>query len=488
MKDIQTVPPTTDGTKVQNFLNPTFESLQSHIEDLTAVKPPETNVLDKLLDQLHEIAFGEDPTIKRIVVQSIDTIIETATKNRWGLAKRNGFIYVYNGQFWETLDTEQFQMFLGNAAIRLGVQPVTSRHYEFKEKLFKQFESTAVLPAPNSQRKILINLKNGTYEFNPDNGNKLRPFNQSDFLTYQLPFSYEPDAKAPMFQAFLDRVLPDRTAQMVLAEFLGYVFVKNSTLKLEKALIIYGDGSNGKSTFFDIVSALLGNENVSTYTLQSLTDVNGYYRGQLQNKLLNYASEINAKMETSYFKSLVSGEAVEARHPYGRPFQISDYARLIFNANELPRDVEQSTAFFRRFLLIPFKVTIPPKEQDRTLANKIIKTELSGVFNWTLSGLERLIKQGNFSDCELSDDALADYRLQSDSVRLFIQEGGYTKHPTNYELIKQLYIDYREFCTEEGMKPVNKINFRRRLEAAGIVTEKLSVGNVVFLSKNYEIF
>ncbi|NCC74623.1 MAG: DNA primase, partial [Sphingobacteriia bacterium] len=333
-----------------------------------------------------------------------------------------------------------------------------------------------------------INLKNGTFDFDPESGNRLRPFRQSDFMTYQLPFNYDPDGTAPIFQRYLDRVLPELSAQKVLAEYMGYLFVKNSTLKLEKALILFGTGANGKSVFFDVVTALLGSENVSTYTLQSLTDVNGYYRGMIQNRIVNYASEISMKMETSYFKSLVSGEPVEARHPYGRPFQISDYARLVFNCNELPRDVEQSHAFFRRFLLIPFGVTIPQKEQDKHLASKIIKTELSGVFNWILSGLERLLKQGDITDCDLTDKVLSEYQIQSDSVKLFLQENEYTPHPTDYQLIKQLYFDYRAFCIEEGMRPVNKNNFRKRLEAAGIVTEKIAAGNVAYLQKSYEIF
>ena len=485
MNHSQTIPPDTkDGTNIQIFLKPTFEDLQSHIEDLTAPPPAETNILNKLLDQLQEVSFGEDPTIKTIVVQSIDIILQTATQNRWGLCKRNGFIYIFNGQYWSTIDPEEFQMFLGNAAIRLGVQKLTAKHYEFKEKLFKQFQSTALLPTPEpATKKILINLKNGTFEFDPDNGNNLRTFSTSDFLTYQLPFSYDPDVKAPLFQAYLDRVLPDKSAQKVLAEYLGYIFVKNSTLKLEKAMILFGTGANGKSVFFDVVTALLGSENVSIYTLQSLTEPNGYYRAKIQNKLVNYASEINVKMETSYFKSLVSGEPVEARLPYGQPFEVTDYARLIFNCNELPKDVEQSNAFFRRFLIIPFSVTIPKEEQDRHLASRIIKNELTGVFTWVLSGLERLLKQGNFTVCDAADKALTEYQLQSDSAKLFLSDNDYIPHPTDHELIKDLYSLYRVFCNEEGFKPVNKTNFRKRLEAAGFVTERVSDGNVVYIKK-----
>src|SRR5690606_16817975 len=110
----------------------------------------------------------------------------------------------------------------------------------------------------------------------------------------------------------------------------------------------------------------------------------GYARAMLANKLLNYATEINGKLETSTFKQLVSGEPVEARLPYGEPFTLTNYAKLIFNCNELPKDVEQTHAYFRRFLIVPFEVTIPGTEQDKELSKKIIESELSGVFNWVL--------------------------------------------------------------------------------------------------------
>ncbi len=194
-------------------------------------------------------------------------------------------------------------------------------------------------------------------------------------MTYQLPFRYDSKAEAPLFEAYLNKVLPDQERQKVLAEYLGFVFIKHGSnaLKEEKALILYGTGANGKSVFFEIVNALLGEENVSSYSLQSLTNDNGYFRAKIANKLVNYASEINGTLEASIFKQLVSGEPVEARLPYGQPFTLKQYAKLVFNCNELPKDVEHTNAYFRRFLIIPFDVTIPRKSRTRTCIPKSLK-------------------------------------------------------------------------------------------------------------------
>jgi len=499
-------------------LNPVFDDLNNpttilnHVEELkgkSEIATPHAEILNKLLEQVEPLDFealaypqaeklrerlkkaepGSEQAkdiqkqldklklnLKHYLVLSIENVLQLAKINRWGLCKNHDFIYLYNGTFWTELDKDEFQKFLGEASEKMGVAKFSARFYQFREQLFKQFLATAYLPTPESNKDtVLINLQNGTFEISP-RGTRLRPFDRSDFITYQLPFEYNPNAKAPIFEAYLNRVLPDPERQRVLAEYLGFVFIKNgnNVLKEEKALILYGTGSNGKSVFFEVVNALLGAENVSSYSLQSLTNDNGYFRAKLANKLVNYASEINGKLETSIFKQMVSGEPVEARLPYGQPFILKQYAKMIFNVNELPKDVEHTEAYFRRFLIIPFNVTIPEEEQDKNLHSKIIENELAGVFNWVLEGLDRLLKQKGFSPCDAARQAVEQYRIESNSVQMFLNENEYKDSLTNYKLIKDLYPEYRAFCTEGGMTPFKKINFIKQLRALNLVVDRVS--------------
>lgn len=366
----------------------------------------------------------------------------------------------------------------------MGIEKFYARDFNFREQLYKQFIAVAHLPKPEQPKDtVFVNLKNGTFEIT-SNGTRLKTFSSDDFLTYQLPFSYDPNAVCPLFQCYLDKVLPDKQLQMILAEFVGYIFIRTGTLKLEKALLLYGKGANGKSVFYEIIRCLLGEQNTSEYSLQSLTDDKGYQRAMIANKLVNYASEINGKLEANIFKQLVSGEAVEARLPYGNPFIMTEYAKLIFNCNELPRDVEQTPAYFRRFLIIPFNVTIPEHEQDKQLAKKIIETELSGVFNWVLDGLNRLLKQKDFTYSNVIQESRKQYERESDSVKLFLEEESYRASPSESIEMKLLYPAYRCFCIENGYKPVNNLNFRKRLEGSQIVVDRTRVGNVAYLTKN----
>jgi len=417
---------------------------------------------------------------KHLLIISVNEIKKTAKSKNFGLCLNGNFIYLYNGEYWKSIDKKEFEKFLGEASEKMGVGKFTAEYFQFREKLYKQFTATGYLPAPNKPKdKVIINLNNGTFEIS--NRPNLRGFRASDFMRYQLPFSYDSKATAPKFEVYLNRVLPEDDKQKVLAEFLGYVFIPASRLKLEKALFLYGFGANGKSVLYDIIKALLGDQNTSEYTLQSLTDTNGYYRAQIADKLVNYAPEINGKLESSKFKSMVSGEPMEARLPYRDPFIITDYAKLVFNTNELPKDVEFTNAFFRRFIIIPFDVTIPEKEQNKGLANEIIKDELPGVFNWVLDGLKRLIENKGFSESQSIDKALNEFRTESDTVKRFIEEHGYLPDLENKILLKDLYPEYKQFAFDEGNRVLSKSNFKKRLESHNIQIRRESEGIQVYI-------
>ncbi|PKD43694.1 DNA primase family protein [Rhodohalobacter barkolensis] len=451
---------------------------------------PHKDVLSQMLEKVELLDYQKEAKTdkklskKHFLVITVEKILELAKKYDWGLCKRLDFIYLYNGAYWDEIEKESLQSFLGLAAYRMGVDRFESKYHRFRDELLKQFIVTAHLPAPEKDGpEVLINLKNGTVEINPEAEKRvnLRQPESDDFITYQLPFEYDPYATSPRFDKYLDKVLPSKDLQKLLAEYLGYIFLKPSTLKLEKTLLLYGTGANGKSVFFDIVNAMLGDENVSTYTLKSLTNQNGYYRAKLANKLLNYATEIDGEMNTALFKQLVSGEPVEARLPYGEPFTLTNYAKLIFNCNELPSDVEHTNAFFRRFLIVPFDVTIPPEEQDKELSRKIIENELSGVFNWVIEGLHRLLEQKGFTECEEVNQQVENYRKESDSVLSFIDQRGYKSSKVSYTRLSELYQGYKRFCEQDGYRACSNRKFSTRLKNAGYTTDRKEYGRVFYL-------
>jgi putative DNA primase/helicase len=364
----------------------------------------------------------------------------------------------------------------------MGVDAITAEYHLFRDHLHKQFLAAASLPRPDPSNGVcLINLRNGTFEITPTKL-ELRGFKREDFLTHQLPFDYAENATAPSWQRFLNEVLPDESCQMVLAEYIGYVF---TGLKLEKTLMLYGSGANGKSVVFDVFNALLGSDNVVNYSLSSLS--HEYHRAKLANKLLNYSSDISTRLEADVFKRLTSGEPVDARLPYGQSFIMKKYARLVFNCNELPRDVEHTEAFFRRFLILPFNVKIPEDRQDKRLAERIVQDEMAGVFNWMLHGLQRLLKQGGFTPCDAARKAVEVYRRESDSVAMFLEERGYESVSARDKAtpLIEVFSEYRAFCAENGLRSLSSRTLRPRLESLGFDCPKENKGRIVYAQKRW---
>lgn len=442
-------------------------------------------VLSNLLNQFDRIDFRERAeleedaklTRKIYVVVAVEEIISKAMDHNWGLCMKNGFTYLCNGRYWQPLDIETLKVFLAKAAIRIGAPQLEVNYYQFRDELYKQFMAMVDMPTPEGvEGMTLINLQNGTFEIT-SHGQQIREQRREDFLKYQLPFAYDPAAQCPIFDRYLSRVLPDENSRKVLAEYVGYIFTNG--LKLEKVAILYGSGANGKSVFFDIIKALIGRDNICTYSLQSLTKVDSYERANLSNKLLNYATEINGKLEASVFKQLASGEPVEARQIYGSPFIMENYAKLMFNCNELPKEVENTDAFFRRFIIFPFTQSIPKQEQDPELSAKIVHQELSGVFNWMLDGLRRLLRQKRFSESGQIDEQVKNFRRESDSVAMFLDEEAYRPDLDHFVLLKALYQEYKAYCNDNGYSPCSAKTLSKRLKAYGYGMKKTMHGQSI---------
>jgi len=478
--------------KIEKAINQNIQNSTILINENKSKNTEVTDLLNKILKFVEPVDFRKHASLenekdklqkKHYLVSTIEIIIQISNNKGLSLCRNNDTIYIYNSEYWVNINPEIFTDFLGSVALKMGVDKYESKHYKFKEELYKQFLSDGGLNKikPNNTT-TLINLENGTFEISQKKVH-LRPFKKEDFITYQLPFKYDKNASSPLFQRFLDEVIPEAELQKVLSEFLGYIFIKNNILKLEKCLLLYGTGANGKSVFFEIIMALLGNENTTNYTLQSLTQENSKSRINIEHKLLNYASEINGKLESHIFKALISGEPMEVPVLYKQSQIMTDYARFMFNCNELPKEVENTNAFFRRFLIVPFRKTIPLKEQDKKLADKIINQELSGVFNWVLDGLNRLIKSQEFTTSNIIENEVLQYQKQSDSVLMFIEEENYTQSTTTDTPLKTIYSEYKDFCNDSGLHSCSRKTFSLRLKKNKYKIERKNYGNCVYIQK-----
>ena len=453
--------------------------IEQHSESVVIERPEQHPVLKKILDSIENKLTDDDfralsgnhlsPNLGRsdYYIGVVETVLTKARSLRLGLCgdavENSQNIHCYTGEYWQRLTEGQLRFFLQECAGKLGVNKYAKDH-KFVESLYRQFLSQAYPPvvAERDPNKILINLKNGTFEISPDYpAGTLRKFRYTDFLKYQMPFDYDPHATCSAWQKFLNEMQPDVERQKLLAEVMAFPLVY---FKIEKAIFMYGSGANGKGVYYEIQRRLYGKENVSDCSLTNLKQE--YYLSDLNGKLVNYSSELGSAgtIESDLFKQLASREPVKARQKYGKSFTMYDYARLIFNANELPSAPEMTNAFFRRFLIIPWDQTKPENEQDVELPEKIAANELPGIFNWMLDGLKRLVAQKRFSECEASAKALDRYKQDSDNTAQFLNDCGYEDSPDAWTDLKTLHREYTEYCRDSGYKALGRNKFSQRLE------------------------
>jgi putative DNA primase/helicase len=468
------------------------ELLQKMISDLRRVdlvRTLEDDFQDELLkyrkrdahDEVDELKIPQD-----LYLVAINHEIWKVARNRnWLIAKQHEVLYLYNGVFWQKVSDEHIGIFFGLAATRLGFySPAKARTHNFsKQGMQQMYASARLMHADLSDDIVRINLLNGTLEID-SSGHRFKDHDSDDYLTYVLPFEYDTQAKASVFERYLTRVLPDKSSQMVLQEFLGYVFVKH--LKLEKALILLGEGQNGKSVMFEIVMELFGKVNVSTKSLGDLTDRDSGNdnRAKLADKLLNYGSEIRGKdIDADMFKRLVSGEPVAAREKYKTSFDLENKCKFMFNANKLPHGAEQTDAYYRRFIIVPFTVKISEEEKDPELHRKIISGELPGVLNWVIEGLDRLLMQKGFTKCVAADEALTLYQKESNTVIGYVEEYGLVPDRRSFRPVSDLYREYSAYCRDSGYRAVAKNDFSKELTKLGFEKHRTSKGRGFFASK-----
>lgn len=278
------------------------------------------------------------------------------------------------------------------------------------------------------------------------------PFAPEHIVTEVLPYAYDPFASCPLWDAFLSQVLPDPSVRAVLQEFFGMCYLDRRRLSVEKFLLLIGSGANGKSVIFEVMKAVFGEDNVSTFDSQQLIDEKmvPYVKG----RRLNFAPDMRRSSSfDSALKALSSGQDVTGRRIYGEAEKVK-CPPLCFAMNETPFFRDTTDAFFRRLIPIRFEVTIPPQRQDRSLVRRIVASDLPGIFNWVVAGRNRLLASGGeFSPCPAIDGYLRDLRRRveemSAPVRRYLSSKGYAVYPS-YDGQPTVKVSQREIASAIG--------------------------------------
>ncbi len=441
-------------------------------------KARETQMTDITLARITEQVVSQEADIMAMMAKSkswqtglreitVREIVRAADGLLWcphytERARSDQHVTVFTGSHWEPVEPQLFKDFVKKCAGRIGMQESQLMNPSFMNALY---ETTAFNVAQYRTQQVpddevWLNLRNGTLVLKKDGNVALHDHCKEDLFRYTIGYDYDGEATCPLWQSFLDGVLPEKESQMVLGEFIGYCLMKSH--KHEKMLWLFGPGGNGKSVTLEIIEALLGAENISSLNLSDLTN-DDVKRAGIEGKMLNISHESGKDVNASVLKQLSSGERVLIKRLYYDPRETRDYGKFMAAFNILPL-AENTAGYMRRLIILPYDVTITQERIDKQLVDKL-KCELSGILNWVLEGALRLMKNDCFTESPKCEDALQRYRTNSDSVSLFVNE-----MCDKSEILMKgnlIYTEYKSYCMASSLNSLGKQNFFTRLEALG---------------------
>jgi P4 family phage/plasmid primase-like protien len=336
------------------------------------------------------------------------------------------------------------------------------KHYSInRRREIEAFIRASTIKEIPETSKYLLAVKNGVLDVRT---RELKPFNPEFYIFNALSVKYDADAQYQSFLKYLEEVVPSETDRELLQEHAGYTLLKDN--RFQKALMLAGNKQNGKSTFLYVLTEMLGKANVSSVPLQILSDSRfRFYISQLHGKMANICADLPAQplKETDAFKKIVAGDNITGEFKFHDPFDFTPYTKLLYSANQLPSLPKDTEAFLVRWDMIEFPIQFLPGDpkRDPQLKYKLTTPEgLSGVLNWSLEGLQRLLKQNGFTRGETLEQLEDRWIVEGDSVKAFTERctqneiGGKTEKSTAYEA-------YTQFCEKHKITPKTRSRFQR---------------------------
>ncbi len=295
------------------------------------------------------------------------------------------------------------------------------------------------------------------------------PLSPNLFALTGLPFPFDADAAHPQWTRFLSEVQPDSQLRDLLQEMAGYFLLPDTSM--QRFFMLFGKGSNGKSVFCNVLAAMLGQRNVCAIPLARFGE--RFALWPITTCLLNCVAEMpsvdyqNASMSLAEdkLKAIVSGDAIEVERKNKDVVTAKPTARLLFALNELPTFRDRSNGVWRRMIIVPFDTVVSPDRADFDLSEKIIRSELPGVFNWALEGLVRLRQRGRFEEPAVSVQLKENHKKGCNHEEEFFEEHCSDGSANDFVPTEGLFLQYELFCSRWGYRPLSKNRFVQAMKS-----------------------
>ena len=323
---------------------------------------------------------------------------------------------------------------------------------------------------PERMDRLLVNCRNGLVDVMTG---ELLPHDPGVLTTFQVPHSYDPDAKCPKYEAWLEERLP---GQMEALEDLACQ-VLDMTRTPQRFLFLFGDKRTGKSTYLRVMTEMVGAENRSSVSLHQLSD-DRFASANLYGKVLNVAADLSSSevRDLSNLKMVTGEDSIHANRKYGAQFSFTNQALLAFSANEVPTVSDPSGAYQARAIPFHFANSFAGREKPE-IELELLK-ELPGILARFIRALRAHRERGHY----IGTDARTreDFKRQSNRVQEFLDEMTRPAEKPHGIQRAMLWESWKAWVAANGYQQGGRNKFFAKVRSCGLEEFKPKGGSVSF--------
>lgn len=326
--------------------------------------------------------------------------------------------------------------------------------------------------------KYLFNVSNGIVNLKTG---KLQAHDRNLNLTKITNVEFDEQAKCPEWLNFLEQIfLGDKELIEYMQRLIGYSLTGEITEQIMVFLI--GGGSNGKSTFINIIKDLIGEygkqAKSDTFIKKKETGANNDIARLVGSRFVSaIESEDGEVLSEAFVKQITGGEPVLARFLRQEYFEFIPEFKVFFTTNHKPVIKGTDEGIWRRIKLVPFNLQLPKQKRDLKLSEKL-SLEMPGILNWAIEGCMKWQKMG-LNEPKKVSKATGDYKEEMDIIGPFLFERCYVDVAQKISA-KELYEVYSNWCYQNGEFALKNRAFYRVLETQGFKKER-GAGNKYFI-------
>ncbi len=334
------------------------------------------------------------------------------------------------------------------------------QQYKYEGKYFEE-------PSP-----YLIPFKNKIYDLKND---KFIPFSPDFFFVNKIPVNIDTENKSCPFIDSILAAFVGEDFKIDLYELAAYCYYRD--YPYNKFFILTGEGRNGKSTYINMVSKLIGSENVSAINLKDIIS-NRFAAASLFKKLVNISVETDPLLirDTAIIKALTGEDPLSAEEKFEKRFQFRNYAKLIIVTNKSIKTNDLTLGFGKRVKIIHFEGRfIEGENADPFILEKITKAELEG-FAWVcLETIKNLYKRGFvFTIAQEYEGITALYDDKIQRLSAFLEEK-VTKDPAS-DISTVEFLDlFNEYLEVERISKITQYKLINAMESMGYVKKAKNI-------------